>query len=1220
MSHRRFHVIGAVLVPCLAALLQAAVPTSSPATTAPAATAPAFAVPDWLPTTASAATQPAWLLRAKQLNLKHGFHHWTASMSDGRGEFANAEQFLEEMNQLCLQWRGREAVQGPLPDYLKSGPPAPLAPGFDFTPFNLNRFSRTMTLQRHEKVLRESLGQDDIEYLAFEFWMAVAYRQCGDYGDAETAERYANYACKGMEAILEGNPHPFYADCLVELADDELALHKYDEAERLLERALRMLDQTIGLENASAARIHLELGTIYLQSARYPQATEQYQKAKGLLAAAAARGQRDLELLHILVLEHLAALAQAQADDARAVAYLREVLAKIEALNRAGRLGQANRFDFRRAQCQFELGAFLAMAQEPTAAQLDEAEHLLNEAKEVCERELGSDHPATAEVWFRLAQLYLMHDERHPDDREKGIRFRDAAMKVFERAKDRTEPDRVSRQNVLMYMSLFEGKYGDALAHAQEALGVARQIFGQSHPSVAQMLLPLAVVQEQLGRLDESQASLSQALSMIRRHLDFSFMAQSEDEQLRMTQIYRSFVDAWLSARLRHRQLDDRETWEQVLSWKGTVFVQQRAIRQLMQGGPPRVRELFRELQEGSRELQALVYAREAGAAPDANRDQRIATLRQRAQEAEVELSRELDALVPSRGRSRQGRGEQDETAQVQAVMPSGVALIDFLQYRDERPPEEGKKPELRYVAFVVTADRVVTVPLGPAAPIHDALEKWRDGERFLLAHGLELRRLIWAKIQPHLGNDVRLVLISPDGPLATLPFAALPGDDAGASYLIERVALATIPVPQLLPSLLSPMTATTTAPPAAAKVAAGRGRSSALLVGAVDFDSSAAGQAPIVSTRAAVASAAAATVKDDVVVPRGASDGPWIALPGTAQEIEHVWQVFRRAAPDVTAEPLEGAAADKAAFVKALSDKQYVHVATHAFFAAAGIRSVIAPVSMQPGAVGGGGAGAATVSISPTAASAATGSYEPGLLSGLVFAGANRPQQFDAAGRPLTDDGILTALEVSQLDLSNLRLVVLSACETALGKAAGCEGLLGLQRAFQLSGSRTVVASMWKVDDRKTSELMTEFYQHLLARHEPPVLALRKAQLAILMGNGPEANRGGGGSASRSRGVVHETAPATSTPSVSTGTRLPPALWAAWVVSGDPGDLSAALTELEGRGSPAESGPPVVTAMAPQGPAAGPAQHRLAPTIGLGLLIVLGMLALIWHRTRAKA
>jgi CHAT domain-containing protein len=112
------------------------------------------------------------------------------------------------------------------------------------------------------------------------------------------------------------------------------------------------------------------------------------------------------------------------------------------------------------------------------------------------------------------------------------------------------------------------------------------------------------------------------------------------------------------------------------------------------------------------------------------------------------------------------------------------------------------------------------------------------------------------------------------------------------------------------------------------------------------------------------------------------------------------------------------------------------------------------------------------------------------------VCAGANEPAP---AGR---DDGLLTAEEVLWLDLSKVELVVLSACETALGERRSGEGMIGLRRAFGLAGAKTVVSSLWSVKDRSTSELMQRFYENLLVRKQGRAEALRNAQLALLARN----------------------------------------------------------------------------------------------------------------------
>src|SRR5262249_48636605 len=93
---------------------------------------------------------------------------------------------------------------------------------------------------------------------------------------------------------------------------------------------------------------------------------------------------------------------------------------------------------------------------------------------------------------------------------------------------------------------------------------------------------------------------------------------------------------------------------------------------------------------------------------------------------------------------------------------------------------------------------------------------------------------------------------------------------------------------------------------------------------------------------------------------------------------------------------------------------------------------------------------------------------------------------------------GIVTAEALAGLNLSGLELAVLSACETGLGEAASGEGVFGLQRAFHLAGTRNVVASLWKVNDDATAALIALFYHQLWKENQPPLEALRRAQLAL--------------------------------------------------------------------------------------------------------------------------
>jgi len=110
--------------------------------------------------------------------------------------------------------------------------------------------------------------------------------------------------------------------------------------------------------------------------------------------------------------------------------------------------------------------------------------------------------------------------------------------------------------------------------------------------------------------------------------------------------------------------------------------------------------------------------------------------------------------------------------------------------------------------------------------------------------------------------------------------------------------------------------------------------------------------------------------------------------------------------------------------------------------------------------------------------------------LSGLLFS------LVDERGEP--ENGFLPLQEIYHMKL-NADLVVLSACQTALGKEVSGEGLIGLTQGFMYAGSPRVVASLWKVDDAATAELMEQFYKAMLQENQGPAAALRQAQLKML-------------------------------------------------------------------------------------------------------------------------
>lgn len=122
----------------------------------------------------------------------------------------------------------------------------------------------------------------------------------------------------------------------------------------------------------------------------------------------------------------------------------------------------------------------------------------------------------------------------------------------------------------------------------------------------------------------------------------------------------------------------------------------------------------------------------------------------------------------------------------------------------------------------------------------------------------------------------------------------------------------------------------------------------------------------------------------------------------------------------------------------------------------------------------------------------------DPLTRCGLLFAGSNIALSGHSSELPEgVQDGILTAKEISLMDLRDADLVVLSACETAKGDITS-EGVFGLQRAFKMAGVQTIIMSLWKVNDQATQLLMTEFYNNWIGKHQSKRDAFRNAQNTV--------------------------------------------------------------------------------------------------------------------------
>jgi CHAT domain-containing protein len=592
------------------------------------------------------------------------------------------------------------------------------------------------------------------------------------------------------------------------------------------------------------------------------------------------------------------------------------------------------------------------------------------------------------------------------------------------------------------------GDHERALTVLQRALQMrqafyAKQAYPQGHPDLALSLHSLGSLLHAKKDDRQSLTYLRQALVMYQDQFEMFAAQASEAESFNFLARSPKTLSLLLSV-TRDLQSPADEIYADIWRSKAAIaqVLQQRHLA-LLTGGDERTRQLGQDLLETRRQVARLLLA------PGSNpaRLQRVNELTQRKEELERQLAQALPEMARQQNLARQS------SAELVRKLPPRTCFVDFFLY-------DRDVTEWHCVAFVLRQGQPAErVELGPIIPIDNAIADWRReiAEQKTNAKSQPLRQMLWEKIARHIPADTEAVYIAPDGVLARLPWAALPGRKAG-SVLLEEHAVAVVPHG---PFLLDGLTG---------EPAKGPRDETVLAVGGVDY------AAPPPPTK---------TPADIVAVLRAPELGgkaiTWDALPGTQKELERVLElagkrpiVARRGRDATTAQLLTDLGSRKV-------PPRWAHLATHGFFADQSFRSAL-QVDYQAFQRSG-------------KDRASPGARNPLVLSGLVLAGANAPVK-----DPLRDDnGIVTAEAIAGLPLHGLDLVVLSACETGLGEVAGGEGVLGLQRAFHLAGAQNVVASLWKVNDDATAALMALFYYKLWRENKPALVALREAQLTLL-------------------------------------------------------------------------------------------------------------------------
>lgn len=637
-----------------------------------------------------------------------------------------------------------------------------------------------------------------------------------------------------------------------------------------------------------------------------------------------------------------------------------------------------------------------------------------------------------------------------------------------------------------LYIDL--GRHGEAESVILRSLGIWEELGGPNHPRVASSMSTLALLYKDQGRFDEAETLLLRAIDMGRnyppsaenacaRHMEslsrlYRMGGQNAEAEELAFQAYairhKAFIDNASSLPEKHAlalssgvrkclglcltcfsEADgekDRRTeriCDLIFQIKGMISDEILVRQQVTVSESD---SLTLALAESLRSAKFRI-SRLFVSGPDLDIEKHgrsVDSLSVVVNDLESELS-----LHSASFRKRRTLSDVS-TAGLSGLLPDSAVLVEFLRY--DYHPRGSDSTIPRYLAAVLTDDATpVIVNLGRAYEVDSLVSAYREHMAFVSTAGTvatapdmeeytrisrRLHELIWQPIEEFIVGKT-LALIAPDGTLNTISFAGLmAGED---TFLIESCAIHYLSAGRDLARLND-------LPEAGSGLFA---------IGNPDYEASVLDRSSSLSAPDDTDSASG-----DVTERHARSNGGQLPdvilnpLPGTQKEIEEITTAWRR----ISDEPVVvfmGSAATEDVFRTKAPGKRVIHLATHGYFLGDERRSV--------------------TTVNGYDSEIRWFGENPLLHSGLFFAGANHHGQ--GADRAGVEDGILTAYEVSALDLQGTELVVLSACETGLGRILSGEGVYGLRRAFQVAGAETVISTLWSVSDQMTAEMSSKLY-----------------------------------------------------------------------------------------------------------------------------------------------
>ncbi|HEX4878153.1 MAG TPA: tetratricopeptide repeat protein [Chitinophagaceae bacterium] len=866
------------------------------------------------------------------------------------------------------------------------------------------------------EIRKRVLGENHPDYAISLNNLASAYKNIGQY---EKAEQLYLDAGEIIRKTM-GENHPHYATNLSTLANLYKETGRYEKAEALHIKVNEIRKIVLGENHPDYVTGLNNLGVLYSKTGKYEKAELLYLQAKEIRKNILG----ETHPAYATSLNNLANLYMSMGQYGKA----EQLFVQAKEI-RKNVLGESH------PDYAFSLNNLAVLYRE--TGRFSRAETLYKEANEIIKKVLGSYHADYALGLNNLAALYQAKGEY---DKAEAPYLE--AIDIRKKMLGENHPDYALSLNNLAYLYSSTGKYEKAERLYQSAITILKKTFGPFNTDYALSLNNLILLFMKKREYDKAEKYFIEYNLIEIKNMFSVFDNLSENEKgnyLENKMILNDENNSFLYNYKKQNPVLSQTNYDLQLLLKSLSLASTKNAMDAVRNSSDTTVQILFDKWKTNKAVLAKQYS-----LPVIQRMDDLKNLEEQTENQEKELTRKSAEF------KNQQQSLEIKTQNVRGRLKEDEIALEFVRF--ELLNKEWTDSVI-YAAYILTPkDSIpVFVPLfeekqlqklfdsagttanAMVSKFYRGLDLGNTGTAASL--GKDLYNLVWAPLEPYL-KGIKTISYSPAGKLYSIAFHALPVDSN--TLLMDKYQL-------------NQYTSTR-------QIALRKTEQATNAIQSITLF----GDAAFTLDSTAIAK----SKKDNIAITniytpqnRGNRGSSWADLPGTAEEVKKIKQLFEQNRISTKTFTQNTASEEN---LKALTghSPQILHIATHGFF-------LPEPDKKTKDNISGNGN---SYSLAD----------DPLMRSGLILSGGN----YAWSGKtPIegVEDGIATAYEISQLNLSNTELVVLSACETALGDVKGSEGVFGLQRAFKMAGVKKMIVSLWQVPDKETAELMTTFYNYWL-------------------------------------------------------------------------------------------------------------------------------------------